>query len=282
MTAPALLAELRQRGVTVRADGGKLRFVAPRGTLTDELRQAIQRNRASLLALLAAEQTQEDDPRPDLAGDSHLWRTVLAHARRIDPDPTGPGSLHALLHGLRCGGARLRWTDAGRLKLDTSPLEGPDAWDHDELREQWLMPAREGITAAIRAAEQAHQHSRHLPWRDCTPQEAQEEAAAYAERGWVAIFSEALQEAIILARDEEAAQKAPKGFVTYTAPEVATLAPLSPEELRQVHAVKRCFGGRAIALREDGLAAAGEGFARVGWWPSLEAQRRSLTKSRSA
>lgn len=31
-----------------------------------------------------------------------------------------------------------------------------------------------------------------------------------------------------------------------------TGAPLSPEELRRVHAVKRCFGGRVVALREDG------------------------------
>ncbi|MBX6724157.1 MAG: hypothetical protein IRY92_13145 [Dactylosporangium sp.] len=119
----------------------------------------------------------------------------------------------------------------------------------DELREA-LREHKDAVVAYLQ--KKADGPAARPTWRDCTPQEAQEEAAAYAERGWAAIFSEALQEAIILARNEEAARKAPKGLVTYTEPEVATLAPLSPEELRRVHAVKRCFGGRAVELRDVG------------------------------
>jgi len=93
-------------------------------------------------------------------------------------------------------------------------------------------------------------------WRDCTPEEAREEAAAYTERGWVAIYSEVLREPIILARDEEAAKAAPAGFVTYTEAEVALLLTATPDELRQVHKTKRFFSG-AVVSREPKAEASG-------------------------
>lgn len=84
------------------------------------------------------------------------------------------------------------------------------------------------------------------PWRDCTPNEAREELAQYKEGGWVAIFSEVLQEPIVLARNDDVAKGAPAGFVTYTEAEVARLSGLRPEDLRQVHEVKRYFGGHVV------------------------------------
>ena len=87
-------------------------------------------------------------------------------------------------------------------------------------------------------------------WRDCTPEEAREEAAAYTERGWIAIYSEVLREPIILARDEEAARAAPAGFVTYTEAEVALLLTATPDELRQVHEAKKFSGGRVVGRRQ--------------------------------
>jgi len=83
-------------------------------------------------------------------------------------------------------------------------------------------------------------------WRDCKPLEAREELARYGREGWIAIYSEVLGEPIILARDEEAAKAAPVGFVTYTEAEVALLLTAAPDELRQVHEVKRRFGGRVV------------------------------------
>src|SRR5690606_22405401 len=111
---------------------------------------------------------------------------------------------------------------------------------------------KSALTDELRAAIRRHREelvARLKPeptWRDCTPEEAREEAAAYTERGWVAIYSEVLREPIILARDEEAAKVAPTGFVTYTEAEVALLLTATPEELRQVHEVKRRFGGRVV------------------------------------
>ena len=113
------------------------------------------------------------------------------------------------------------------------------------------------LTDELRAALKARKpevirylQERRPSWRDCTPEDAREEAAAYKERGWIAIFSEVLREPIILARDEEAAKGAPEGFVTYTEAEVMTLLMMTPEEMRTVHEAKRHFSGRISERRE--------------------------------
>ena len=59
--------------------------------------------------------------------------------------------LQGLLHGLRCGGARLerRWKTDGTpfLKLDYRPLLG--WWKEDELRQKWLDPYKERMKAVF-------------------------------------------------------------------------------------------------------------------------------------
>jgi hypothetical protein len=52
MSVDNLLAELKRRGVTLRADGDKLYVRAPVGALTDELRQAIRARKAEIMATL--------------------------------------------------------------------------------------------------------------------------------------------------------------------------------------------------------------------------------------
>lgn len=91
------------------------------------------------------------DPRPDLAEDSVLWEALLGWAARHDPGAGTEASLFGLLHGLRCGGCRLVRRPDGRLRLNYTALL--DGWDETELREHWLMPNRQGIAAAVRAAE---------------------------------------------------------------------------------------------------------------------------------
>ena len=54
MTPASLLADLRERGVSVRADRGKV-VLAPASLLTDDLRAAIRKHKAALLALLYEE-----------------------------------------------------------------------------------------------------------------------------------------------------------------------------------------------------------------------------------
>lgn len=52
MTAITILDRLRSLGVQVYAEGETLRYRAPVGVLTEDLRQAIRENKAALLELL--------------------------------------------------------------------------------------------------------------------------------------------------------------------------------------------------------------------------------------
>src|SRR5690606_4340320 len=80
-------------------------------------------------------------PRPDLAEDHLRWVAVLSVAWHHDR------ALWGLLHGFRCGGARLETKRAsdGRemFRLDYRPLL--DVWSEQELRSQWLEPYWEAI-----------------------------------------------------------------------------------------------------------------------------------------
>jgi hypothetical protein len=53
MTAEAIIAALRERGITLRAEGDRLKWAAPTGVMTEEMRAAISGCRDELLALLA-------------------------------------------------------------------------------------------------------------------------------------------------------------------------------------------------------------------------------------
>ncbi|MEU6701231.1 amino acid adenylation domain-containing protein [Pseudonocardia sp. NPDC046786] len=63
MDVVELVAELRGRGATLWADGGSLRFRAPRGVLTTELRESLTARKEEVLALLRA------DEEPVVVGD---------------------------------------------------------------------------------------------------------------------------------------------------------------------------------------------------------------------
>lgn len=86
------------------------------------------------------------DPRPDLTEDHRDWVAVLAAARQ-------DSELHGLLHGLRCGGARLERRQGARgayYRIDYSPLLG--WWDEVELRRRWLEPHKEAIKQVLQRA----------------------------------------------------------------------------------------------------------------------------------
>jgi hypothetical protein len=53
VSLPELLAAVRQAGIHLSADGHTLKFDAPRGALTPELRAALIEHKATLLAVLA-------------------------------------------------------------------------------------------------------------------------------------------------------------------------------------------------------------------------------------
>lgn len=54
MTPASLLSDLRRRGLSARAESGRL-VLAPASLLTDDLRAAVRRHKAALLALLYEE-----------------------------------------------------------------------------------------------------------------------------------------------------------------------------------------------------------------------------------
>ena len=52
MTSSETLAELDRRGVVLEPNGDKLRYRAPQGALTPELREAITENKAEIISTL--------------------------------------------------------------------------------------------------------------------------------------------------------------------------------------------------------------------------------------
>jgi amino acid adenylation domain-containing protein/non-ribosomal peptide synthase protein (TIGR01720 family) len=77
LTLAALLERLRAGHVTLRLDGGRLRFEAPRGTMTDDLRDAVAAYRPELIALLSG---SADDEIPRTPGDGP-WPLSFAQRR---------------------------------------------------------------------------------------------------------------------------------------------------------------------------------------------------------
>src|SRR5690606_22646860 len=92
------------------------------------------------------------DPRPDLEEDHRDWVAVLAQAWQ-EVDAQGNRPVWGLLHGLRCGGARLEVREGARgayYRIDYTPLLG--WWDEGELRQRWLEPYRDRIKAVLQRA----------------------------------------------------------------------------------------------------------------------------------
>ena len=92
------------------------------------------------------------DPRPDLEEDHRDWVAVLAQAWQ-EVDAQGNRHLWGLLHGLRCGGARLEVREGARgayYRIDYTPLLG--WWDEGELRRRWLEPYKEAIKHVLQRA----------------------------------------------------------------------------------------------------------------------------------
>lgn len=71
MTTADLLDQLDRHGVSLRIHDGALRWSAPAGTMTDDLRAILREHKAGLVALLASaapSATAADVPPPSVAG----------------------------------------------------------------------------------------------------------------------------------------------------------------------------------------------------------------------
>ena len=73
MTVHALFQELQRQQVTLLPDGEVLRYRAPQGVLTEDLRQAIRQHKAALLTLLA----QAPKEPPGLEAEYRRFRDFL-------------------------------------------------------------------------------------------------------------------------------------------------------------------------------------------------------------
>lgn len=87
-----------------------------------------------------------EDPRPDLAYDSHEWTLFLTLVEALDPKAAG------VLHGFRCGGLRLHRGARGyALRPDFDPTTS--MWHDEESykadRDQWLVPIGSVIVKAL-------------------------------------------------------------------------------------------------------------------------------------
>ena len=78
------------------------------------------------------------DPRPDLKEDSHLWEIVLDIAERNYTEA------YRILHGFRCGGARLK-QGAHTIKMEAR-IGSDHLWQSKKEymadRKRWLIPKR--------------------------------------------------------------------------------------------------------------------------------------------
>jgi hypothetical protein len=82
MSATVLLDELRTKGMHLTIAGEHLAVDAPKGVLTDDVRQAIRQHKAALLALLA-----QPAPAPDAAGTALCHQEVCTHQKYRPPFP---------------------------------------------------------------------------------------------------------------------------------------------------------------------------------------------------
>ena len=62
MKTQNLLERLQKQGIELKVDDDNLRYVAPKGALTDELRQAIKAHKAELIERLRPRETSEQTP----------------------------------------------------------------------------------------------------------------------------------------------------------------------------------------------------------------------------
>lgn|GEM_PF-3436479 len=102
-----------------------------------------------------------EDPRPDLAEDSHLWNELLRIAHTFHPlDAEKSAEFCAVLNGMRCGGTRIRAGKSGWvLRPDINPT-GRVAWssqaEYDEMKEKYLARWLDWLRIALKRLNEKH------------------------------------------------------------------------------------------------------------------------------
>lgn len=98
MTPQTLLTELRTRGVVLIPEGSALRYRAPKGALTPDLRKALEEQKAAIMAALSGAEKPKDANRAksERGNLGSLDKTTRPPAGPLEADLT-TGSFCALL-----------------------------------------------------------------------------------------------------------------------------------------------------------------------------------------
>ncbi|HEY0602801.1 MAG TPA: condensation domain-containing protein, partial [Herpetosiphonaceae bacterium] len=164
MTTFELLARLRGRNIKLWAEGDRLRFQAPKGALTDELRAALAEHKAEVLALLQeVTATTHEAPAPiERAQNRDALPLSFAQQRLWFLDQLEPGSpFYSLPFAVRLSG-----------QLDVTVLQRAFTAliaRHESLRTTFTqgVPARDGQPVQVIAPPAALPlplvDLRHLP-----------------------------------------------------------------------------------------------------------------------
>lgn len=143
MDVHVLLTELRQRGISLEIEGGALRYHAPAGALTTDLRTCVVAHRAGLVKLLGS---ASSDARRVPPGDQSLTESTLdGIAARWKPgEPIAYRDAHGRLEVAKYAGISLAgcvnvWTHDGITRaLPTSSIAMDCLPDAAEMLEERL------------------------------------------------------------------------------------------------------------------------------------------------
>ena len=108
------------------------------------------------------------DPRPDHTQDHHYWELILTNAKALfdsNPQPVnnaGKTTLFKILHGLRCGGARLEETkQAYKLHPGDEEFADPEEWA--QIKQRWLEPVKDDLVRLFRLCKIGQVVDEELP-----------------------------------------------------------------------------------------------------------------------
>ena len=149
MTALGLLEDLTRRGIVLTAEADKLRYKAPKGTITPALRGLIEQHRAALLQALADSSGASSGPAdgPGLQQTSNKRPTAGSPSTALDQAAGQVAALEAELEALldELGRARGSWPELAR---DGHPAH--EAYRRFcELERAWLALRADPSQAAL-------------------------------------------------------------------------------------------------------------------------------------
>ena len=183
------------------------------------------------------------DPRPDLVEDHHLWDKLLQISVNKGPQLAGP------LVAMRQGGTRLKVTEGGSYALRPEVEEG--CWASEaayKAEAQRLLGPHKAvlIELLVKLNDGLAMDARGL----ATDRQVMLIKQALTEKRVCAIRCEALGgEVVYFAKTwGDGRTNAPRGAVVYTLTELANLqeCPPTPQELKQIHQVKKLFQGTVM------------------------------------